>query len=95
MTVDLFIFFDINSRVRETDIGIDAWQMPAYHIADFSTRYKFKIGKLNASIYGKINNILNTDYIADATDGENHDYETSPVYYGFGRTYTFGAKIKF
>ncbi|MCF6365434.1 MAG: TonB-dependent receptor [Bacteroidales bacterium] len=92
---NLYSYFDITTRVSESDIGVDAWKMPAYFLSDLSVRYKFKMGKLNASLYGKINNILDTEYIADATDGAGHDYKTSPVFYGFGRTWSVALKIRF
>ena len=92
---NLYSYFDITTRVNESDIGVDAWKMPSYTLADFNVNYKFKIAGLNAAIYGKINNILDTEYIADATDGTEHDYATSPVYYGFGRTWTVALKIRF
>lgn len=92
---NLYSYFDITTRVKTEDIGVDAWKMPNYTLADFNVNYKFKLAGLNASIYGKINNILDTEYIADATDGVNHDYASSPVYYGFGRTWTIALKIKF
>jgi len=92
---NLYSYFDVTTRVNESDRGVDAWKMPAYTLADFSAKYKFKIAGLNAAIYGKINNILDTEYIADATDGAGHDYASSPVFYGFGRTWTVALKIKF
>ncbi len=92
---NIYADFDINSRVAESNEGIDAWEMPAYFLADVNLKYKFKIGKLNSTFYGKINNITDTEYIADATDGVNHDAFTSTVFYGFGTTWTVGLKIKF
>ncbi len=62
---------------------------------DINAKYNFKIGKLDATVYGNINNLFNTEYIADATDGTLHDETTSIVWYGFGRTWTTGLKIKF
>ena len=92
---NLYSYFDITTRVNDYDKGVDAWKMPTYTLADMSAKYKFKIGNLNTTLYGKVNNILDTEYIADATDGVNHDYATSPVFYGFGRTWTIGLKIRF
>jgi len=92
---NLYSYFDVNSRVSESDVGVDAWKMPSYFLSDFSVKYKFNMGKLNASLYGKINNIFDTEYIADATDGEDHDYITSPVFFGFGRTWSIALKIRF
>ncbi|MCF6183137.1 MAG: TonB-dependent receptor, partial [Bacteroidales bacterium] len=92
---NLYSYFDITTRVNKSDIGVDAWKMPSYTLADFNVRYKFKVAGLNAALYGKINNILDTEYIADATDGVDHDYATSPVFYGFGRTWSIALKIRF
>ncbi|NPA67941.1 MAG: TonB-dependent receptor [Chlorobi bacterium] len=92
---NLYSYFDINSRVSESDIGIDAWKVPAYTLADINMKYKFKIGNLNAALYGKVNNVFDTEYIADATDGITHDYDSSPVFFGFGRTWTLALKIRF
>lgn len=71
------------------------WKIPDATILDLNTSYRFKIGNLDATIIGNIQNLLDTDYITDATDGSNHDWETSPVFYGFGRTFSGTLKIKF
>jgi outer membrane receptor protein involved in Fe transport len=42
-----------------------------------------------------MNNVFNTEYIADALDGAGSNAETALVYYGFGRTFSVGAKLKF
>ncbi|NPA44299.1 MAG: TonB-dependent receptor [Chlorobi bacterium] len=92
---NLYAYFDVNNRVSPTASDVDAWQMPAYILSDLSLKYKFNIGKLDASLYGKVNNLFDTEYIADATDGSTHDYDTSPVFYGFGRTWSLALKIRF
>jgi outer membrane cobalamin receptor len=74
---------------------VDAWQLPAYGLLDLNIAYKFEISGLKSSLYGNINNIANTQYIADASDGPNHDALTSSMYSGFGTTWTLGATIKF
>lgn len=86
--------FDATARTIEASRG-DAWQLPDAHLFDINAKYNFKIGKLDATVYGNINNLFNTEYIADATDGTLHDETTSIVWYGFGRTWTTGLKIKF
>ncbi len=92
---NLYSYFDVTTRVNESDRGVDAWKMPAFTLADLNVKYKFKVAGLNATVYGKVNNIFDTEYIADATDGADHDYATSPVFYGFGRTWTLALKIRF
>lgn len=89
----LFAQYDIEDRTQKELIGVDAWEMPDYHLVDFNVKYRFKIGKLNSTIYGKVNNIFDTEYIADATDFGSA--VTSPVYFGFGRTWSLALKINF
>ncbi len=91
----LFAEFDIEQRTTTVNQGIDAWLMPNYNLFDCNASYKFDIGKLKATLTGKVNNILNTEYFSDARDGNNHDAFTSPIYFGAGRTYSIGLKLKF
>ncbi|OFX88022.1 MAG: TonB-dependent receptor [Bacteroidetes bacterium GWF2_33_16] len=88
---NLFADFDITSRTE----SIDSWEMPNYSLIDINARYSFKIGKVDATLIGNINNLLDTEYIADAKDGSNHDAGTALVYFGFGRTYSLSFKINF
>lgn len=89
--------FNVANRTTKptTDNAPEAWKMPDYGLIDCSLNYKFKIGTLDAKLYGNVNNLLNTQYIADATDGSEHDQWTSIVYYGFGTTWSAGLKIEF
>jgi outer membrane receptor for ferrienterochelin and colicin len=89
-------FSDFNPENRTSaDDRSDAWQLPDAYILDLNLKYRFKVAKLNATIYANINNILDTEYIADATDGVSHDNATTLVWYGFGRTWSTGLKINF
>jgi iron complex outermembrane receptor protein len=70
-----------------------------------SLKYEFKIGKIDASVFGNVNNLFNTEYIADATDNTLYDNSSgqvlygnelnSPVFFGFGRTWSLTLKVKF
>jgi iron complex outermembrane receptor protein len=71
------------------------WEIPNATTLDLNMSYRFKIGNLDATLIGNIQNLLDAEYITDATDGTNHDWETSPVFYGFGRTFSSSLKIKF
>jgi len=73
----------------------DAWELPAYGLFDAGLRYGFKLGNFDATITGRVNNVLDTEYISDANDGANHDAASALVYYGFGRTYSISTKIRF
>ncbi|MDQ7918081.1 TonB-dependent receptor [Mesonia sp. MT50] len=85
--------FEPNSRTSAN--SLQAWETPAYGLLDLGLTHGFKLGALDATIIGNINNILDTEYIADARDGALSSAGDASVWYGFGRTYTIGAKIKF
>jgi hypothetical protein len=76
--------------------GVTPYQLPNYSLWDMNAVFRFKIAGLDGSLIGTINNLLNTKYISDALDA----YATGQpanlsVYYGLGRTFTTGVKIKF
>ena len=92
---DLYASFDIENRTSESQEGVDAWELPSYQVVDSYIRYKFKLAGFDASLVGNVDNLLDVEYIADAIDGTNHDVMSSPVFYGFGRTWSIGLKVKF
>ena len=78
---------------RDDVTSPQAWKAPAYNLFDLNIRHGFDFGPFDATLIGNVYNVFNTEYIADATDGG--DAFNSRVFYGFGRTYTIGAKINF
>ncbi len=88
------LFSDYNPSDRD-EVKPDAWQVPAYGVFDTAISHNFKFGKLNATLTGRINNVFDTQYIADAQDGSDSNAQTARVYYGFGRTFSVGAKLNF
>lgn len=89
-----FADFDPTKRTK-VENGGDAWKLPDVFLLDLNANYNFRIGKLNATIYGNVHNLLDTHYIADASDGVNHDELTSIVYFALGRTWSAGIRINF
>jgi iron complex outermembrane receptor protein len=80
----------------------DSWQTPAYGLFDIYTGYEFrrivqkeKNRALVFSFTGSINNLLDTVYISDATNGGNFDAATAQVFMGMGRRYSLGLRIAF
>jgi outer membrane receptor protein involved in Fe transport len=71
------------------------WMIPDALTFDFHGSYRFKLAGFDATLVGNIYNVFDSEYIADATDGTNHDWKTSTVFYGFGRTFSTSLKIKF
>ncbi len=91
----LYADFDVENRTVFEERGMQAWQMPSYQVFDLSVRYRFQISDLNASMFANVNNLFDTSYIADATDGPSFSYDTATVYYGFGRTWSLSFRINF
>ncbi|MEO6348882.1 MAG: TonB-dependent receptor [Aquaticitalea sp.] len=89
---NLYANYDPSNRSTP---GPDAWEVPAYGLFDSVLSHGFKFGSFDAALTARINNVFDTEYIADAQDGSNSDQYTSTVYYGFGRTFSIGAKLKF
>jgi len=88
---NLFASFDPTARTTE-DVT-DAWEVPAYGVFDLNVTYKFELGGFNASLYGNVYNLTDTQYVADANDGG--DAANSRVFYGFGRNWNLGLKVNF
>jgi len=92
---NVYSYFDVTNRTVASAEGVDAWKMPNYQLVDLGLRYNFKMGGFNATLVGNCYNLLNTQYLSDATDGTSHNYDTALVYYGFGRTWAASLKVKF
>ncbi|BDD01040.1 TonB-dependent receptor [Persicobacter psychrovividus] len=86
---------DFDAEHPETADREQSWKMPNYFLLDFNVNYGFKIGKFDATIFGNLNNILDTDYIADARDGNDHNWQSALAYPTVGRTWSLGMKVKF
>jgi iron complex outermembrane recepter protein len=85
-----------------TDIpsaNIQPYKIPDYATWDLNASLKFKMAGFDAILSGTVNNLLNTKFISDASDdgpkGVFGQASTVGVYYGLGRTFTTGLKIKF
>lgn len=89
------LYADYNPDSRTTPGTPQPWKVPDYGTFDASVRYGFKVGDLDTTLTGRMNNVFDTVYIADALDGNANNAATALVWYGFGRTFNISAKIKF
>ncbi|MBE0423602.1 MAG: TonB-dependent receptor [Lutibacter sp.] len=89
-----FSISSVGSSLNPTNFA-QPWQIPDATTFDLNASIRFKISSFDAVLVGNIQNFLNAEYITDANDGVNHDWKTSPVFYGFGRTFSTSLKIKF
>ena len=98
-TVDYNYFGNLYAQYDPNDRGTEgapqAWKAPDYATVDAGLRYNFKIGSFDTTLLGIVNNVFNTEYIADARDGSGSITDTALVWFGFGRTYSVSAKIRF
>lgn len=98
-TVDYNYFDNLYAQYDPNDRGTQgapqAWKAPSYGTFDASIRYGFKLGDFDATVTGRMNNVFNTEYIADALDGAGSVSQTALVWFGYGRTFNVSAKIKF
>lgn len=93
-----YSYFNISSvgtSLTPTTNFAQPWMIPDAVTFDFSANYRFRIGDYDASLVGNIDNLLDADYITDATDGSDHTWKTASVFYGFGRTWSVSLKLKF
>ncbi|TXD83778.1 TonB-dependent receptor [Subsaximicrobium wynnwilliamsii] len=89
---DIYADYDPSNRTTKRP---DAFKLPDFGLFDSAIRHGFKFGSLDAELTGRINNIFDTEFIADARDGAESDVFTTRVFYGFGRTFSLGAKLNF
>ncbi|GAA0892512.1 TonB-dependent receptor [Fulvivirga kasyanovii] len=97
---NLYASYDPTDRTDETVVGKQAWEVPDYSLVDVNAAVDFNIGNLKAVLYANVNNLFDVEYISDAQDGDYDgdgigDAAGARVFYGFGRTWTTGLKIKF
>jgi hypothetical protein len=101
ITVDYNYFADLYSRLDVLDRAKfnadtpverkgNTYKVPSYNTVDTSLRHGFNLGDFDTTLTVRVNNVFDTEYIADATDAS-----TPLVWFGFGRTFSLSAKIKF
>lgn len=74
------------------------WRIPWGNQFDMSASYRFKIGTIDATLYGNVYNLFNYNYVVDAwtgTDAPGTWSNAYRVFYSFGRTYAVRMKVTF
>lgn len=87
---DLYARIDVLNYENATSRPEDSWKAPAYSTFDVSLRHGVSLGEFDTTVTLRVNNLLDTEYVADAIDASN-----PLVFFGFGRTFSLSAKIKF
>ncbi len=89
------LYADFDPSDRGTEGAPDAWKLPSYGLFDAAITHGFNFGPFDTTITARMNNVFDTRYVTDAQDGTGSVAETALVYYGFGRTFSLGAKLNF
>mmetsp|Transcript_12207 Transcript_12207/g.14194 ORF Transcript_12207/g.14194 Transcript_12207/m.14194 type:complete len:844 (-) Transcript_12207:1123-3654(-) len=99
ITVDYNYFADLYAQIDVLDFATtsapatrpeDSWKAPNYSTFDASLRHGFNLGDFDTTVTVRVNNLFDTEYVADALDAAD-----PLVWFGYGRTFSLSAKIKF
>lgn len=78
--------------------GRESYVMPSYGLLNVFAGYKYRFGRVNTYLNGSITNVLNTVYIADATNnyyGNDFDAASASVMFGQGFRFNLALGIQF
>ncbi len=79
-----------------TSPNLHPYIIPTFSTWDLNAVFKFKMAGFNSELIATVNNLLNTKYIADSEDYNGKGLASGvDVYYGLGRIFTTGLKVKF
>jgi len=87
---DLYARIDVLNYANASTRPTDSWEAPNYSTMDASLRHGFNLGEFDTTLTLRVNNLFDTEYVADAIDASD-----PLVFFGFGRTFSLSAKIKF
>lgn len=93
-----YSFSGSNLAIGKTYVPSSPWKVPSASQVDLRASYKFRIGdKLNATLSGVVNNLLDYQYIGKAYNPSSGVATSDNIYafYNFGRTYTIRLKLAF
>lgn len=74
------------------------WRIPWGNQLDLNASYRFRLGGLDATLYGNVNNLCNYNYVTQAQTaiGSIGSWQNAySVFYSSGRTYSLKLKINF
>lgn len=88
-------YSDFDPVSRNNPDAVEVWKVPDFGTLDVGLSYDFSIAGFDTALNANVYNITDTEYIANAQNGLGNNARTALVWYGFGRTYTVGAKLNF
>lgn len=82
-------------NVLKYNAGSRIDELPDYSILRANIKYSFDIVGFKANVYANIDNLLDTEYIAESSEYEGTSSTYSFVHMGLGRTWSIGLRVKF
>jgi CarboxypepD_reg-like domain/TonB-dependent Receptor Plug Domain/TonB dependent receptor-like, beta-barrel len=111
MADNIYANFDLADEVEAyVQENNQAWKLPSYSLVDLGLAYTFKLGDVDVTARININNAFDEVYIAESESnllydpsddqdglipGSENGSIQNRVYFGFGRTWNAGLKVKF
>lgn len=88
----LYADFDPVSRQNSSDRN-NSLRLPDYNIANAGVTWSERFGKIEATFFGNVNNILNSKYIERGKDGYDHTMNSFRGFWGFGINASAGVRL--
>ncbi|WP_396591379.1 TonB-dependent receptor [Allomuricauda sp. R78024] len=100
------LFAQINAEDFDSADNQGSLRLPSYSLVDFGAYYKFSFGQKKdfISIAANVNNLFDTEYIAESltnnfADGNTNTFRgldtSNKVFFGFGRTWNISMRYNF
>ena len=105
---NLYAEYAPTDRDDEALVGVQPLLLPNYALLDAGATWKFDLGGFKAQARVNINNVLDTEYVAEAVDNASAEFgdkrdtpehaalvDGTRGWFGFGRTWNAGLKLFF
>jgi outer membrane receptor protein involved in Fe transport len=93
------------NRTLIAEAGIQPWKIPSYSVIDLHANYTLpiKVEGIGFEIFGHIFNLLDEEYISDATDNSGfnaygtkaHKADDAEVYFGLPQYFNAGIRLTY
>lgn len=103
----IYADFNVATDASFLTPGNQSWQIPSYDLMDAGASYSFKLGSVDLLLRLNVNNLMDKEYITESETNILYNAATETnkigdngstrnvVYYGFGRTWNAGLKVRF
>ena len=97
----LYANYDPEDRTNPDETS-QPLEVPSYSLIDAGVSYSFKVKNVGMMLRANVNNLLDTEYISEATDFIRYDDNNIKIedinqgkgFYGMGRTFNVSLRIK-